>query len=132
MFSIIMYPHVFDPSPNIALFKDSYHVRILFILEHYITFYRNFISKNFATYLQLKPWRHYVNKARKMTSQSIWTLENAEGYIRASNEFSFGLFGYLYLVNARGSWRINYNIVWYHIQYSIIPYNFVLCSLIKI
>lgn len=55
--------HVFDPSPNI--FHTSRHL-CLFYIDLNLTPLTRYFHK--FRYLQLKPYRHGVNQAKKMTS----------------------------------------------------------------
>lgn len=54
--------------------------------------------------MQLMTWRKRSKQERR--HNAFERRINAQEYIKALTEYSFGLLDYLYLVNARGSCRI--------------------------
>lgn len=99
--------NIFFPSSIIADFSRTL-LYVVFIMKFCITIYatNELFSTDFTLNLQLKPWRHGVNGAKIGRNNAFKRRIIKRGYIWALTEYSFGLLGYLYLANTRGSCRV--------------------------
>lgn len=103
LFTLSTWAHIW------RIFQESYHASCLFCnkISHFTpkTSYFHQISLHHCR------WNH--DAMAKTNKQERWHHNksechiNARGFTGALNDYSFGLLGYLYSVNVRGSCRIN-------------------------